>query len=56
MKARQSNFELLRLVAMFMIVFHHVLIKGAQTVGYTHPFSLDTDGVLGVYLNSLVVG
>lgn len=53
---RQSNFELLRLVAILMIITHHLIIKSAQTCGYTHPFSLDEDGVLGLVINSLTIG
>lgn len=53
--SRLSNFELLRLVAIFMIIIHHLIIKSAQTVGYTHPYDLNLDGFIGVLLNSLVV-
>ena len=53
---RQSNFELLRIVAIIMVIIHHLVIKSAQTCGYTRPFSFDDDGVLGLVINSLVVG
>lgn len=53
--SRLSNFELLRLVAIFMIIIHHLIIKSAQTCGYTHPYDLNEDGFTGVFLNSLVV-
>ena len=53
---RQSNFELLRIVAIIMVITHHLVIKSAQTCGYTRPFSFDDDGVLGLVINSLVVG
>lgn len=43
---RKSNFELLRLVAMFLIICHHLVIRSAQTCGYTHPFNINED-VLG---------
>jgi hypothetical protein len=43
---RKSNFELLRLVAMFFIICHHLVIRSAQTCGYTHPFNINED-VLG---------
>lgn len=33
-RVRLSNFELLRIVAMFGIVLHHLVIKGASTCGY----------------------
>lgn len=51
--SRLSNFELLRLVAIFMIIIHHLVIKSAQTCGYTHPYDLNQDGLTGVFLNSL---
>ena len=47
---RKSNFELLRLVAMFLIICHQLVIRSAQTCGYTHPFNINEDvlgGVLG---------
>lgn len=40
---RKSNFELLRLVAMFFIICHHLVIRSAQTCGYTHPFDINED-------------
>ena len=36
---RLSNFELLRIVAMFGIVLHHLVIKGASTCGYVTPYN-----------------
>ena len=53
---RQSNFELLRLVAIFMIIVHHLVIKSAETCGYTQPYLYERDGVIGLILNGLVVG
>ncbi|MCS2678974.1 hypothetical protein [Bacteroides ovatus] len=43
---RKSNLELLRLVAMFFIICHHLVIRSAQTCGYTRPFNINED-VLG---------
>ncbi|WP_320167928.1 acyltransferase family protein [Mangrovibacterium marinum] len=54
-KNRDSNFELLRLVAIFLIICHHLVIKSAQTCGYTHEYSFGTDGVSGLIINSLCV-
>lgn len=51
---RKSNIELLRIVAMFMIVLHHLVIKGADTCGYMRPYE-SSDGLLGGGINSLVV-
>ena len=53
---RLSNFELLRIVAMFGIVLHHLVIKGASTCGYVTPYNYEKDGFVGLILNSLVVG
>ena len=53
---RQSNFELLRLVAIFMIIVHHLVIKSAETCGYTHAYSYIQDGIIGLLINGLVVG
>ncbi len=53
---RDSQFELLRIVAMFFVVTHHLVIKGADTVGYVTPYEIDTHGYIGVLINSFVVG
>ena len=53
---RDSNFELLRLLAMFGIIVHHLVIKGASTYGYVETYDYDRDGYMGLILNSLVVG
>lgn len=55
-KARDSQFELLRIVAMLFIVTHHLVIKGADTVGYVTPYDVNTHGIAGVIINSMVVG
>lgn len=53
---RFSSFELLRLVAMFGIVLHHLVIKGASTCGYVTPYDSEKDGIAGLIINSFVVG
>lgn len=53
---RDSNFELLRLLAMFGIIVHHLVIKGASTCGYVEAYDYNRDGVIGLMLNSLVAG
>lgn len=53
---RDSNFELLRLLAMFGIIVHHLVIKGASTCGYVEAYDYNRDGVMGLIINSLVVG
>lgn len=55
-KQRQSNFELLRIVAMFFIVTHHLIIKGASTCGYMQSYNFERDGCVGLFINGLVVG
>jgi len=53
---RDSQFELLRILAMLFIVTHHLVIKGADTVGYVTPYDVNTHGIAGVIINSMVVG
>lgn len=55
-KERQSNFELLRIIAMLFIVTHHLLIKGASTCGYLQPYDYNKDGLFGLFAESLIVG
>lgn len=54
--ARLSNFELLRIIAVFGIILHHLIIKGASTCGYVETFNINEDGIMGLFINSLVVG
>lgn len=53
---RDSNFELLRLLAMFGIIVHYLVIKGASTCGYVETYDYDRDGSICLLLNSLVAG
>lgn len=55
-RQRQSNFELLRIIAMLFIVTHHLIIKGAGTCGYMTPYDYNRDGWFGLLVNGLVVG
>ncbi len=55
-KVRDSQFELLRIIAMFFVVTGHLVIKGANTVGLLTPYSVENDGIAGVVLYSSVVG
>lgn len=55
-KTRDSQFEFLRIIAMFFVVTGHLVIKGANTVGLLSPYSIENDGVAGVFLYSFVVG
>lgn len=55
-KERDSQFELLRIVAMFFVVTGHLIVKGADTVGLLTPYSVGKDGVAGVIIYSGVVG
>ena len=49
---RESQFELLRIVAIFMVLIHHSLAV-ADTFGYTGHYTLN-EGITGVLLNSAV--
>ena len=53
---RQSNFELLRIVAMIFIVTHHLITKGADTCGYMTTYNYNKDGCLGLFVNGFIVG
>jgi peptidoglycan/LPS O-acetylase OafA/YrhL len=53
---RMSNIELLRIVAMFFIIVHHLVGKSASTCGYVHPYNPVIDGYIGLIFNGLVVG
>lgn len=50
---RESQFELLRIVAIFMVLIHHSLAV-ADTFGYTGHYTLN-EGITGVLLNSAVI-
>ena len=54
-QTRESQFELLRLLAIFFVIMHHLVIKGADTVGYITPYSYDEHGVGGVLINSFCI-
>lgn len=52
---RDSNFELLRVFAIFLITIHHLVINSIDACGYKTPYSYDVKGVGGVFLNSLAI-
>ena len=51
-----SQFELLRIIAMFFVVIGHLVINGANTVGLLTPYNVENDGIAGVIIHSSVVG
>ena len=53
---RESQFELLRIVAIFFVILHHLIVKGADTAGYITDYNIHNHGILGIVLNSVVVG
>lgn len=60
---RESNFELLRIIAMFLIVLHHAIYHGVLAVNNTkYPlnssisFILGMGGRIGVFLFVLISG
>ena len=65
-KQRVSKFELLRIIAMFLIVLHHSIIHGVFAVGINNEINypvntivstiLGMGGRIGVYLFVLVTG
>lgn len=55
-KVRESKFELLRLFAIFCIVYHHLLINGVNICGYNSPYIIDDNGIMPLIINSLLMG
>lgn len=53
---RESNFELLRIVAIILITIHHLLINGLNICGYNRAFDISGDSAIAVLLNSCVCG
>ena len=51
-KVRESNFELLRIVAILFITMHHLLINGIDLCGYNCNFVLNLNSSIAVILNS----
>lgn len=49
---RESQFELLRIVAIFMVLIHHSLAV-ADTFGYTGHYTLN-EGITGVLLRGVL--
>ncbi len=55
---RQSNFELMRIVSMFMIVLWHMLCQGGvldATTGIINIFLTFIKAVLVVHVNSFII-
>lgn len=44
-ESRQSNFEILRIVAMLFIIIHHHLQNITMTCGYSSLYNYDRDGI-----------
>lgn len=64
MKNRESNFELLRIIAMLMIILHHIMVHGVLEGGIRTnltstdilSFSLASGGKIGVMIFMLITG
>lgn len=57
MKVRKSNYELLRIIAMFLIIVHHLTVfKAFDSCGYMTQYSFEKDGCVGLIINGMVVG
>lgn len=52
--SRQSNFELLRLFAIFLVIFGHCLIRTGNA-GVYEPYVQNLNGILGSFLYALCV-
>ena len=53
---RQSNFELLRIMAMFAIVLHHLIVNAINVVGYNNSFVDNFNNDTLLVINSMLVG
>ena len=51
---RKSNFEALRIFAMFGIVLHHLMVNDLDVLGYNKPYLVSEGGVFPI-LNSIAV-
>lgn len=49
---RNSTFELIRIVAMFLVVSHHTIILCSDSCGYLTPYTKEM-GMIGPFMNSL---
>lgn len=54
-ETRSSQFEFIRIIAMFMIVYHHLMVHGANNLGYHIPYIQSTTNEIGVFLNSFCI-
>ena len=57
-KVRQSNFELMRIISMFMIVLWHVIIYGKGLANADSVLSLNFDiikSIIVVHVNSFIL-
>ena len=52
---RKSNFETLRLFAMYGIVLHHLMVNDLDVLGYNKPYSAEMGGTIFPMLNSIAV-
>ena len=51
---RISNVELLRILSIFFITIHHLVIRGADTCGYSIPYTFD-QGYIGIIINCFCI-
>lgn len=52
---KNSSIELLRILSIFFVVIHHIIVVGFDICGYNSSFIPSTNYYVGVFLNSLVV-
>ena len=51
---RVSNIELLRILSIFLITMHHLVVHGSNACGYLTNYSFE-QGTLGIILNSFCI-
>lgn len=54
MPQRQSNIELLRILSIFLITMHHLVVHGADACGYLSTYMFD-QGKWGIIINSFCI-
>ncbi|MBM6963897.1 acyltransferase family protein [Phocaeicola plebeius] len=54
LKTRESNFELLRIFAMFCVIVHHSLFE-TNNIGYNDSYNIGNNGIIAVFFNSCAI-
>lgn len=55
-RIRESNFEALRILCIYGIIIHHLIINAIDVAGYNKPFEATFINDLSLYINTLFIG